>query len=236
MGQAVSEAPPFPGASAGYPMETTLATGKFITFEGGEGAGKTTQAAMLRVRLMNEGRQVLLTREPGGSPRAEEIRRILISGQARPLGPMAETILFYVARDSHLGLSIRPALGQGVWVICDRFSDSTRAYQGAGGGVPAAAIEALEHAIVGASRPDLTIILDLPPEEGLARARARASAAGESADRFESMSLPFHKALRDEYLKIARSEPERCILIDAGRPASDVERDVWAALTSRLAT
>jgi dTMP kinase len=222
-------------------MESNLEAGKFITFEGGDGAGKTTQAAMLRARLMKEGREVLLTREPGGSPRAEEIRRVLISGQAHDFGPLAETVLFYVARDSHLELSIRPALGRGVWVICDRFSDSSRAYQGAAAGVPAAALDALERIIVGSTRPDLTVILDLPPEEGLARARARAAQSpastptGEGADRFESMSLRFHQNLRDEYLRIARSEPERCVLIDAARPADQVERDVWDAVRERLA-
>jgi dTMP kinase len=211
-----------------------LSSGKFITFEGGEGAGKTTQAAILRVHLTNAGYEVVLTREPGGSPRAEEIRKTLISGQARKFGPLAETVLFYVARDSHLTLSIRPALNRGVWVICDRFSDSSRAYQGAAGGVAASALDALERIVVGPTRPDLTIILDLPPQEGLARAKARAAAAGEGADRFESMSLLFHKNLREEYLRIAKSEPDRCVVIDGSRPADQVERDVWRAVRERL--
>lgn len=211
-----------------------LVAGKFITFEGGEGAGKTTQAAALRVHLVNSGHDVVLTCEPGGSPRAEEIRKTLISGQARSFGPLAETVLFYVARDSHLGLSIRPALHRGAWVVCDRFSDSTRAYQGAAGGVPASSLDALERIVVGPTRPDLTIILDLPPEEGLARAKARAAATGGAADRFESMSLRFHENLREEYLRIARSEPERCIVIDASRPTDEVETDVWVAVKGRL--
>lgn len=208
--------------------------GRFITLEGGEGAGKTTQAAALRVHLVNCGHEVQLTREPGGSPRAEEIRKTLISGRARSFGSLAETVLFYVARDSHLGLTIRPAISRGAWVVCDRFSDSTRAYQGAAGGVSLPALGALERVIVGPTRPDLTIILDLPPEEGLARARARAAATGAPVDRFESMSVLFHENLREEYLRIAKSEPERCVVIDASRPEQEVEKDVWAAVRERL--
>jgi dTMP kinase len=215
-------------------VEKKVTAGKFITLEGGEGAGKTTQAAALRARLVNCGHDVVLTREPGGTPRAEEIRNALISGRARGLGPLAETVLFYAARDSHLGLSIRPALKRGAWVVCDRFSDSTRAYQGAAGGVSISSLNALERAVVGATRPDLTIILDLPPKEGLARARARAASTGAPGDRFESMSLLFHENLRDEYLWIARSDPRRCVVIDASRPADEVETDVWAAVRERL--
>jgi len=211
-----------------------VAAGKFITLEGGEGAGKSTQAELLRKRLAARGIDVLMTREPGGSPRAEAIRAVLLSGQAKRLGPMAETLLFYVARDSHLELTIRPALARGTWVVCDRFHDSTRAYQGAAGGVPIAAIDALERIVVGPTRPNLTIILDLPAEEGLKRAAARAEASDEQTDRFESMSLRFHENLRQEFLEIAKAEPRRCVVIDANRPVEEVADAVWSAVTQRL--
>ena len=149
--------------------------GKFITFEGGEGAGKTTQSAFLADRLRRAGVSVLQTREPGGTPRAEAIREVLLSGKAKKFGPLGEAVLFYAARESHLELAVRPALERGAWVICDRFSDSTRAYQGAAGGLPLYVIETIDRAVVGATQPDLTIIFDLPPELGLKRAAARKS-------------------------------------------------------------
>ena len=211
-----------------------MAAGKFITFEGGEGAGKSTQAKLLKQRLAAEGRDALLTREPGGSPRAEAIREVLLSGKAKDFGPMAEALLFYAARDSHLELTIRPALARGRIVISDRFFDSTRAYQGAAGGVPISALNALERIVVGATRPDLTLILDLPPEEGLRRALARAGENGGNADRFETMNAAFHQDLRQEFLEIARAEPWRCVVIDASRPADVVAEDIWAAVTERL--
>ncbi len=209
--------------------------GKFITFEGGEGAGKSTQAALLRARLEKARLKVVTTREPGGSPRAEQIREILLSGKAKRFGPLAETALFYVARDSHLELTIRPALARGSWVISDRFANSTRAYQGAAGGVPLSVVSALDHVIVGDTKPDLTIILDLPPEEGLRRAKARADAAGEDQpDRFEQMNIAFHRNLRQEFLDIAVAEPARCVVVDATLPAEEVAGQVWAAVKLRL--
>lgn len=209
--------------------------GKFITFEGGEGAGKTTQARLLRERLVKLGLEVVMTREPGGSPRAEEIRAILLSGKAKRFGPLAETVLFYVARDSHLELTIRPALARGAWVVCDRFFDSTRAYQGAAGGVSITILDALERIIVGATRPDLTIMLDLPPGEGLRRVKERADAdQGALPDRFESMNLAFHDTLRQEFLDIARAEPQRCVIVDANRLADKVALDVWIAVKQRF--
>jgi dTMP kinase len=212
-----------------------VAVGKFITFEGGEGAGKSTQARLLHNRLGGVGIKSLLTREPGGSPRAEAIREMLLSGKAKALGPTGEAVLFYVARDSHLELTIRPALARGTWVVCDRFHDSTRAYQGAAGGVPIAALDALERIIVGSTLPNLTLLLDLPAEEGLKRATERAKAAGETGtDRFEAMSLRFHENLRREFLEIAQSEPERCVVINAGRPIDEVAEAVWAAVEQRL--
>lgn len=211
-----------------------MAAGKFITFEGGEGAGKSTQAALLRDRLTEYGHEIVLTREPGGSPRAEAIRSVLLSGKAKSYGPMGEALLFYVARDSHLELTIRPALARGAWVICDRFHDSTRAYQGAAGGVPIAAVDALERVVVGPTRPDLTLILDLPPEQGLKRAAARAKSEGGEADRFESMSLVFHSSLRQEFLDIAEAEPWRCAVIDANRLPETVAEDIWSVVAKRL--
>ncbi|MDZ4792058.1 MAG: dTMP kinase [Hyphomicrobiales bacterium] len=212
-----------------------MSQGKFITLEGGEGAGKSTQAALLRDRLQAAKLRVVMTREPGGSPRAETIRGILLSGQAKRFGPLAETVLFYVARDSHLELTVRPALARGAWVVCDRFFDSTRAYQGAAGGVSLAALDAFERAIVGATRPDLTIILDLPPEEGLRRAKARAEMAKDGApDRFESMEIAFHNNLRQEFLDIAAVEPKRCALVDAARSIDAISADIWAVVKQRL--
>lgn len=211
-----------------------MAAGKFITFEGGEGAGKSTQARRLKERLVTEGFDVLLTREPGGSPRAEAIREVLLSGKAKELGPMGEALLFYAARDSHLELTIRPALARGRIVISDRFFDSTRAYQGAAGGVSIAALNALERIVAGATRPDLTLILDLPAEEGLRRAHARNADDGGAADRFEVMKLSFHEDLRREFLEIANAEPWRCMVIDSTRPQDAVAEEIWSVVCERL--
>lgn len=208
--------------------------GRFISFEGGEGAGKTTQTQLLAKRLRERAIEVLLTREPGGTPRAEAIRKVLLSGEVKAYGPLAEALLFYVARDSHLELTIRPALARGQWVISDRFFDSTRAYQGAAGGVSIASLNALERIVVGQTRPDLTIILDLPPQEGLRRAAERAKAAGDGADRFETMNLRFHAKLRQEFLDIAEAEPWRCVVVDASRAPEQVAQAVWSAVEERM--
>lgn len=212
----------------------SVARGKFITLEGGEGGGKTTQAKLLADRLRRAGLDVVQTREPGGSPRAETIRRVILSGKAKTFGPLAETVLFYAARESHLELTIRPALQRGAWVVCDRFSDSTRAYQGAAGGVGQQVLNAMDTVVVGDTKPDLTIILDLPAEESLNRVKARSIAENREADRFESMGLPFHKTLRDEFLAIAKDEPQRCVVIDATPSAEVVARSVWGAVRERL--
>ncbi len=217
-----------------------MAAGKFITFEGGEGAGKSTQVKILAERLNESGHETLLTREPGGSLKAEEIREFLLSGDAREFGALGEALLFYAARDDHLERRIRPALETGKWVICDRFSDSTRAYQGAAGGVKPAHLALLERIIVGETRPDLTIILDLPAEDGLARLAGRdngkegADNSGNGPDHFESLGIGFHEALRRGFLEIARDEPERCVILDAKQPVSAVAEDVWEAVFSRL--
>ncbi|MGD8423277.1 MAG: dTMP kinase, partial [Methyloceanibacter sp.] len=162
-------------------MQQAIEIGRFITFEGGEGAGKSTQVGILADRLSRSGRPVFVTREPGGSPAAEEIREVLLSGRAAQFGPLAESVLFAVARGDHIDNAIRVALQQGQWVICDRFIDSTRAYQGATAGVPRGLINALEKITVGALLPDVTFVLDIPVEEGLARVAARAE--GQELDR-----------------------------------------------------
>ncbi|SFM86320.1 dTMP kinase [Methylobacterium pseudosasicola] len=213
------------------PRVEESAPGTFITFEGGEGAGKSTQIARLAATLRaRSGQAVCVTREPGGSPRAEEIRAALLGGVAKPYGPFAEALLFSAARIDHLDRLIRPALRRGEIVLCDRFIDSTRAYQGAAGGLEPALVTALERVVVGPTRPDLTLILDLPPEAGLARAAGR----GVGADRFEAESLAFHTRLREAFLAIARAEPQRCAVIDAARDPESVESAIRATVASRL--
>ena len=207
-------------------------TGRFITFEGGEGSGKSTQAGILANRLTRAGRKVLATREPGGSPAAEEIREALLSGRVWQFGPFAEALLFSVARADHIEHAIGQALVEGKWVVCDRFLDSTRAYQGATAGVPKGLISALERLTVGNLLPDITFILDIPPEEGLARAAERRS--GSTPDRFESQELLLHERVRRAFLDIAEEEPERCIVIDASQPEAMVAEDVWEAVLQRL--
>jgi dTMP kinase len=206
--------------------------GRFITFEGGEGAGKSTHAALLAQKLRGLGIGVVLTREPGGSPGAEIIRHVLLSGAAKPLGPEAEALLFAAARDDHVRNTILPALTRGRWVICDRFTDSTRIYQGDLGGVDHKLLRALERVTVGDLRPDLTFVLDLPVEIGMSRAeKRRGDAAG---DRFESESKDFHERLRDSFRMLAMSDPNRCVLIDASRARDDVAEQIWAIVNKRL--
>ena len=208
--------------------------GRFITFEGGEGAGKTTQIDRLRRRLARLGHSVVVTREPGGSPKAEEIRLALLGGRARDLGPAGEALLFYAARLDHLEHLVRPSLDQGIHVLCDRFSDSTRAYQGAFGKVDPRILGSLDRVIVGETEPDLTIILDIPPDLGLCRARRRNEATKEGTDRFESEGEPFHETLRQAFREIAAAHPERCVLIDARGVPDEVEEDVWRAVGERV--
>jgi dTMP kinase len=208
--------------------------GCFITFEGGEGAGKSTQIERLRRRLEGFGHAILVTREPGGSPKAEAIRKLVLAGQIKERGPFAEALLFSAARIDHLDQRIRPALEQGIHVLCDRFADSTRAYQGARGGVSLERLKDLERVVVGDTAPDLTIILDLPPAAGLARARQRREAKGEGTDRFEAEDAAFHEILREAFLAIAREEPRRCVVVDAAGDPDAVEEAVWSAVRDRL--
>jgi dTMP kinase len=206
--------------------------GKFITLEGGEGTGKSTQAAMLALRLEALGLGVQLTREPGGSPGAEIIRHVLLSGAAKPLGPEAEAMLFAAARDDHVQCTIRPAIEAGKWVICDRFADSTRVYQGTLGRVDEKLIKGLERVSIGDLMPDLTLILDVPVELGLERVRLRRGEA--KPDRFEAESVEFHRKLRDAFLAIAGAEPARCVIVDASVTKEAVARQIWDAVKSRL--
>jgi dTMP kinase len=206
--------------------------GRFITFEGGEGSGKSTQVAALVKRLTTLGLGVMATREPGGSPGAEAVRHVLLSGAAKPLGAHAEAILFAAARDDHVSQTVRPALERGKWVVSDRFADSTRVYQGVLSNVDARIIARLERLTVGDTRPDLTFVLDVPAEIGLERAaRRRGNRAG---DRFEAEALDFHKKLREAYLELAAREPERCAVIDASAAPDVVADAVWAVVNARL--
>jgi len=208
--------------------------GRFITFEGGEGSGKSTQIKTLAERLAAAKLRAIVTREPGGSPGAEIIRHLVLSGMGKLLGPDAETLLFAAARDDHVRTVILPALNQGVWVLCDRFSDSTRAYQGRLGKVAPEVLDAMERVTIGDLKPDLTFILDVPVEIGMQRAAARRGAG--APDRFEAEDLKFHQELRDAYRQIAASEPLRCVLIDATADPATVAAGVWAALRDRFFT
>jgi dTMP kinase len=208
--------------------------GYFITFEGGEGAGKSTQIARLRSRIEALGKPVVATREPGGSPYAENVRSFILGGKAKALGPFAEALLFTAARIDHIDQMIAPALREGSHVLCDRFADSTRAYQGAAGEVGTTLINALERSALNGLRPDLTLILDLPPEVGLVRASARRDTKGEGVDRFEDEDLAFHSKLRDTFLAIARAEPQRCAVIAADRSPDEVEAAIWKVVEARL--
>ena len=207
-----------------------VAHGRFITFEGGEGTGKSTQVRALAARLRAAGRAVVETREPGGSPGAEAIRDLLVRGASDRWSPVTETLLMYAARRDHIERVIRPALAQGAWVVCDRFADSTRAYQGAAGGTDPALIAALETQVLEEVRPDLTLVLDLPPGAGLARAAGR----GGAETRFESKGQAFHERLREAFLAIAAAEPGRCLVIDGAASRDQVEQAIWQAVDSRL--
>ncbi|HZH52178.1 MAG TPA: dTMP kinase [Microvirga sp.] len=208
--------------------------GCFITFEGGEGAGKSTQIERLRRRLEALSQPVLVTREPGGSSYAEQVRSFILDGKAKHLGPFAEALLFAAARIDHVDKTIEPALKGGRHVLCDRFADSTRAYQGALGNLDPALIDSLERIALRGVKPDLTFILDVPAEVGLTRAGLRRADRGEGADRFEEEGSSFHQALRQAFLSIARAYPERCVVIHADRPADEVEEIIWTNLSERL--
>jgi dTMP kinase len=208
--------------------------GRFITFEGGEGSGKSTQIKALAERLNAAKLRTVVTREPGGSPGAEIMRHLVLSGMGKLLGAEAETLLFAAARDDHVRSVIEPALKQGIWVLSDRFSDSTRAYQGSLGKVAPEILNAMQRVTIGDLKPDLTIILDVPVEIGMKRAAARRGSG--APDRFEAEDVKFHQALREAYRQIAAAEPERCVLIDATADPAAVAAHVWAALRDRFFT
>ena len=208
--------------------------GRFITFEGGEGSGKSTQIRKLAERLDVAKLRAIVTREPGGSPGAEIIRHLVLSGMGKLLGPDAETLLFAAARDDHVRTVILPALDQGIWVLCDRFFDSTRAYQGHLGQVLPGLLNAMQRVTIGDLKPDLTVILDVPVEIGLQRAAARRGNA--VADRFEAEDVKFHQDLREAYRQIAAEDPQRCVLIDATADPDTVASQVWTALREHVMT
>jgi dTMP kinase len=205
-------------------------TGRFITLEGGEGTGKSTQVKRLKEALEAKGLKVLATREPGGSPGAEEIRKLLVEGEPGRWNPITETLLAYAARADHVARTIGPALAAGTWVISDRFNDSTFAYQGVGRGVERETIRRIDSAVLDDFQPDLTLVLDLDVKTGLERANARAGAE----NRFEKFGPEFHERLRQSFLDIAKRAPERCRLIDASGGMDDVAQAIFVAVARRF--
>jgi dTMP kinase len=210
-----------------------LERGFFITFEGGEGAGKSTQIERLARKMRAKKYDVLLTREPGGSPGAEAVRHVLLSGAAEPFGPKMEALLFAAARSDHVEQVIRPAVERGSIVLCDRFLDSSRVYQGVTGGIDPAFMDTLEQVAINGMMPDMTLIFDIDPAEGLRRATLRRGAEA-AADRFEKETLAIHQARREAFLAIAEAEPERCIVVDAATDPDAVENVVTAAVFAAL--
>ena len=213
-------------------MTQPAGRGRFITFEGGEGSGKSTQIKTLAERLEAAGIRTLVTREPGGTPGAEALRHVVLSGMGKLLGPDLESLLFAAARDDHVHGVIAPALDKGIWVLCDRFADSTRAYQGKLGKVDPDLLAAMERVTIGDLGPDLTLMLDLPVEIGMARASARRGEA--KPDRFEAEGLAFHQRLREAYQEIARENPKRCVLIDADADLDTVADRIWQVVLARF--
>ena len=214
-------------------MSPDFARGAFITMEGGEGGGKSTQVRALVERLERAGIAAIATREPGGTEAAELIREALLAGRFEGLGSKVEALLFAAARIDHLDHRIRPALDAGTWVICDRFHDSTRAYQGSIGAVDTAFLDHLERVTLAGTKPDLTLILDLPAKDGLARADTRRG-TDSAPDRFEKESVDFHERLRNAFLAIASREPERCVIVDAMQSPEEVGQAIWDAIAYRL--
>lgn len=204
--------------------------GQFISLEGGEGAGKTTLIRALQAWLADQGIETITTREPGGTPGAESLRELLLTGDTDRWSSLTEALMMYAARVDHVERLIEPALERGTWVLCDRFADSTLAYQGAAGGVPDEKLRALHAAVLGEFQPDLTLVLDLDPRTGIARTHSR----GEAATRFERFDADFHDRLRAAFLDIARNEPDRCFVLDASQPAENVRDLAIDTIRSRL--
>ncbi len=205
-------------------------TGRFITFEGGEGAGKSTQVSRLAQRLQDIGQSVVQTREPGGAPGAEAIRALLVTGSTKRWDSLTEALLHSAARHDHVEHTIRPALTKDRWVLCDRFFDSTMAYQGHAQDLGSEAIETLTALSVGELKPDLTLVFDLPVEVGLARARAR----GSDEDRYERMGVEFHERLRSAFKDIAANNPDRCVIVDATGSPDEVEAEIWSITSTKF--
>lgn len=210
-----------------------MALGKFITLEGGEGVGKSTQARLLAEYLGSIGQDALITREPGGTHLAEKIRDLVLDASAKAHSQLAEALLFHAARADHLDGLIRPALERGRWVICDRFLDSTRVYQGVVGGLPAGVLARLDEIVVGPTIPDLTLVIDLDPVVGLARAESRRGGAVPT-DRYESRSSDYHQRLREGFIEIARTEAVRCVVVDGFRSVDQLARDIRGHVDARL--
>lgn len=207
-----------------------MTTGVFITLEGGEGAGKSTQLKLLEERLVTHEIDIVRTREPGGVPSAETIRDLLVNGETDKWRPLTETLLHFAARHEHISRLVQPALDRGQWVLCDRFADSTTAYQGYAQNIDLETIATLYRLAVGNLEPNLTIILDLPVEVGLERAEDR----GIGGTRYEKMGIEFHKRLRDGFLQIAANNPHRCSILDATQSIEEISEDIMALVEERF--
>ena len=205
---------------------------RFVTLEGGEGVGKSTQVRLLKEKLEHAGKSVVMTREPGGSPGAEEIRRLLVEGEPERWTPLTETLLFLAARADHVARVIRPALERGAWVVCDRFADSTIVYQGVARKLGVETVAAIQNAALGSFKPDLTLVLDLDPEVGLTRAGERKG----SDTRFEKFDAAFHRQLRQAFRDLVVAEPSRYVLIDADQSVDAIGARIWEAVQERLLT
>jgi len=207
-----------------------MSDGKFITFEGGEGTGKSTQLRLLEKYLENVGISVVTTREPGGTPSGEDIRHLLVNGETNKWKPLTEVLLHYAARHEHITRIIQPTISSGKWVLCDRYTDSTLAYQGFAQHVDFKHITELQKIVVGRFTPNLTIILDLPVEIGLKRAEERDT----GGTRYERMGLKFHQTLRESFLKIADDNPERCVVFNANKPEILIEKEIINLVNKRF--
>jgi dTMP kinase len=217
-------------------LDRPLRQGRFITFEGGEGVGKSTQVKRLVAALSERSIEAIRTREPGGTPKAEAVRAFILQGRSEAWGPGAEAVLFAAARLDHVNQLVAPNLDQGRWVISDRFADSTRAYQGLTGGVDVRLIDALEVLALNGHRPDLTIVLDMDPEAAFRRVMERETEAALAAtgDRFEKEDLEWHKRLRDAFLAIARNNADRCVIIPANQTEEALAEEIWDLMLRRF--